>query len=124
VSAVRNYIFCKNKSNIAGIFLFNYDFFSFSREVLKEKSHIDDGIGLPDWRLTLYLLLGWVVIFLTIVKGVKSSGKVAYFLAIFPYIVMITILVRGATLDGAINGIWFFLKPQWKELLNPKVSFQ
>jgi len=90
---------------------------------LKEKNHIDDGIGLPDWRLTLFLLLGWFIIFLTIVKGVKSSGKVAYFLAIFPYIVMITILVRGATLDGAINGIWFFLKPQWKELLNPKVSF-
>ena len=47
--------------------------------VLKELPNIDNGIGLPDWRLTLCLLFSWVVLFLTLVKGVQSSGKVAYF---------------------------------------------
>ncbi|KXJ72615.1 hypothetical protein RP20_CCG017552 [Aedes albopictus] len=88
--------------------------------VLKEKDSIDDGIGAPDWKLTLWLLLAWVVIFLVLVRGVKSSGKVAYFLAIFPYVVLIIILVRALTLDGAVDGVIFFIKPQWDELLNPK----
>lgn len=61
------------------------------------------------------------MVFLVIVRGVKSSGKAAYFMALFPYIVLITLLVRAVTLDGAVNGIIFFLRPQWAELLSPKV---
>lgn len=91
--------------------------------VLKEKDSIDDGIGAPDWKLTLWLLLAWVVIFLVLVRGVKSSGKAAYFLAIFPYVVLIIILVRALTLEGAVDGVIFFIKPQWGELLNPKVWY-
>ncbi|XP_055585925.1 sodium-dependent nutrient amino acid transporter 1 isoform X2 [Uranotaenia lowii] len=89
--------------------------------VLKEKDQIDDGLGTPDWKLALWLLLAWVIIFLVMVRGVKSSGKVAYFLALFPYVVLITILIRALTLDGAWDGVIFFLKPQWSELLNPTV---
>lgn len=95
----------------------------FFREVLKEKDNISAGIGSPDLKLTLFLLLAWIIVFLVIVKGVKSSGKVSYFLALFPYIVMITILVRGMTLDGSIDGILFFLKPVWGEILKPKVWY-
>ncbi|XP_045102699.1 sodium-dependent nutrient amino acid transporter 1-like isoform X2 [Portunus trituberculatus] len=46
--------------------------------VLRMKDDISDGVGLPDWRLTLCLLFSWVVVFLTMAKGVKSSGKVWY----------------------------------------------
>jgi solute carrier family 6 amino acid transporter-like protein 5/7/9/14 len=53
---------------------------------------------------------------------VKSSGKAAYFLALFPYVIMVTLLIRGATLPGAGQGILFFIEPQWEELLNPEVS--
>ncbi|XP_065093534.1 sodium-dependent nutrient amino acid transporter 1 isoform X1 [Ochlerotatus camptorhynchus] len=91
--------------------------------VLREKESIDDGIGAPDWKLTLWLLLAWIIIFLVLVRGVKSSGKAAYFLAIFPYVVMIIILIRALTLEGAIDGVIFFIKPQWGELLNPKVWY-
>jgi SNF family Na+-dependent transporter len=37
---------------------------------------------------------------------------------------MITLLIRGATLPGAGQGILFFIEPQWGELLNPEVSEQ
>ena len=77
---------------------------------------------MPDWKLTLWLLFAWVCIFLVIIRGVKSSGKVSYFLAIFPYIVMIILLIRACTLDGAVDGILYFIRPQWGELLNPKVN--
>ncbi|KAK6643313.1 hypothetical protein RUM43_004818 [Polyplax serrata] len=94
----------------------------FLNEVLHEKDQIDDGIGLPDKNLTLCLALTWFLIMLVVIKGVKSSGKVAYFLALFPYVVLVALLIRGCTLPGALDGIIFFIKPQWSELLNPKVT--
>lgn len=44
--------------------------------MLKQKNYsINDGIGYPDWKLTLCLFGAWIVIFCVIVRGVKSSGK-------------------------------------------------
>ena len=40
------------------------------------KDDISDGIGLPDWRLASCLLLFWIMLFLTLAWGIKSSGKV------------------------------------------------
>lgn len=59
-----------------------------------------------------------------IVKGVKSSGKIAYFLAIFPYVVMIILLMRICTLDGAYEGILYFFTPDFSKLLDPAVGFE
>ena len=53
---------------------------------------------------------------------VASSGKVAYFTALFPYVVLITLLVRGVTLDGASDGILYFINPEWHKLLDVNVS--
>ena len=94
----------------------------FLYSVLKEKENITDGIGLPDLRLTGCLAVCYLVLFLTLWKGVASSGKVAYFTAIFPYVVLFTLLGRGVTLPGAMNGILFYITPQWGELLNIKVT--
>lgn len=94
----------------------------YSKYVLNQTDSIEDGIGVPDWRLTLCLLFSWITIFLVIIRGVKSSGKAAYFLALFPYVVMVTLLIRGATLPGAVDGILFFITPQWDKLLDPTVS--
>ncbi|XP_059223695.1 sodium-dependent nutrient amino acid transporter 1 isoform X2 [Stomoxys calcitrans] len=89
--------------------------------VSKEKDQIDDGLGSPDLYLTLTLFASWIVIFLVIRNGVKSSGKAAYFLALFPYVVLIALLIRAVTLEGAVDGILFFLEPDWGQLANLKV---
>ena len=52
--------------------------------MLRELPNIDGGIGPPEWRLTLCLAVSWLVLFLTLVKGVQSSGKVAYFTGMAP----------------------------------------
>ncbi|XP_063861923.1 sodium-dependent nutrient amino acid transporter 1-like isoform X2 [Scylla paramamosain] len=94
------------------------------KEVLKvDPEGFQNGIGLPDWRLTLCLLLSWMLIFMAQMKGIKSSGKTAYFTALFPYAVLLTLFIRGVTLPGSLKGILFFLTPHWEELLTPKVWF-
>ncbi len=87
---------------------------------------LDRSEGLEDmgpirWQMALCLLLAWVVVFLCIVRGVKSSGKVVYFTATFPYIVLLILLIRGATLPGSLQGVIFYIKPEFDKLLNAKV---
>lgn len=96
---------------------------NFRKEVLHERENINDGIGLPNWELVIGLFVSWAVIFLIIIRGVKSSGKASYFLAIFPYVVLLILLIRALTLEGSIDGIIYFIKPQWEEILNPKVWY-
>ena len=96
-------------------------FFRFG--VLKEKSDISDGLGLPDPPLAGCLAVCWLLIYLSLRKGVSSSGKVAYFTAIFPYVVMLIMLVRGLTLPGAGKGLKFFFTPQWEKLGSLKVWY-
>ncbi|XP_059840112.1 sodium- and chloride-dependent glycine transporter 1 isoform X3 [Hypanus sabinus] len=83
-----------------------------------------DGIGnFGEVRLPLLgcLAVAWFVVFLCLFKGVKSSGKVVYFTATFPYVVLTILFVRGITLKGAVNGITYYLTPQWDKILDAKV---
>ncbi|XP_063846472.1 sodium-dependent nutrient amino acid transporter 1-like [Scylla paramamosain] len=93
------------------------------RYVLRIKEDISDGIGPPEWRLALCLLLFWVLLFFTVAWGIKSSGKVAYFTALFPYVVLVMLLIRGVTLPGAIDGVLYFVTPEWQKLLDPTVWY-
>ncbi|XP_074213413.1 sodium- and chloride-dependent GABA transporter 2 isoform X2 [Camelus bactrianus] len=90
------------------------------RRVLK----ISDGIqhlGALRWELALCLLLAWVVCYFCIWKGVKSTGKVVYFTATFPYLMLVVLLIRGVTLPGAAQGIQFYLYPNLTRLWDPQV---
>lgn len=84
---------------------------------------MDHGIGSPNLPLFGCLTLTWVIEAIVMIKGVKSSGKASYFLAIFPYISMIILLVRAVTLPGALDGIIYFITPQWSEIIKPKVWY-
>lgn len=94
-----------------------------SKEVLREKENIEDGIGLPDWRLTICLFISWLCIFVIVVRGIKSSGKAAYFTAIFPYVVMLILLIRAVTLNGSANGILYFITPDWNKLWTSSIWY-
>lgn len=85
---------------------------------------LSDGIhnmGPPQWDLTFSLLLAWIVCFLCLLKGIKTTGKVVYFTALFPYVVLFILLIRGATLDNAGEGIYYFIVPDFPRLSDARV---
>ena len=45
-----------------------------------------------------------------------------YFTALFPYVVLTILLIRGATLPGAKEGIRVYIVPEWERLKDFNVS--
>lgn len=103
--------------------IFLNNFLSCSNEVIQAKDNISDGIGGPIWSLIGFLALAWFIVFLILSRGIKSSGKASYVLGVFPYVVLIVLLIRALTLPGAFNGIKYFFTPQWDKILLPKVWY-
>ncbi|XP_048349936.1 sodium-dependent proline transporter-like [Sphaerodactylus townsendi] len=82
------------------------------------------GLGDPGpvrWPLALCLFLAWLLIFLCALRGIRSSGKVVYFTATFPYLVIVVLIIRGATLEGSIDGVRFYLSADWSRLHSAQV---
>ncbi|KAI1899701.1 hypothetical protein AGOR_G00064480 [Albula goreensis] len=90
------------------------------REVLQLSSRVGD-LSPVNWKLAMYLLVVWVVCYFCVWKGVKSTGKVVYLTATFPYVMLLVLLIRGVTLPGAAEGIIYYLKPNHTRLGDPQV---
>ncbi|XP_036160864.1 sodium- and chloride-dependent neutral and basic amino acid transporter B(0+) isoform X2 [Myotis myotis] len=81
-------------------------------KVALQRSSGMDETGKIVWYLALCLLLAWIIVGAALFKGIKSSGKVVYFTALFPYVVLLILLIRGATLEGASQGISYYIGAQ------------
>lgn len=94
---------------------------SFSGKVL----HVSEGIdhlGVIRWELAACLILAWILVYFSIWKSVKSSGRVLYFTATFPYVLILAFLAHSVTLEGSDVGLSYFFKPQWELLGDSKAS--
>nr|XP_045718549.1 sodium- and chloride-dependent transporter XTRP3 isoform X2 [Mirounga angustirostris] len=102
------------------------------RKTLNISPSIQDS-GHVQWEPALCLILAWLVVYLCILRGTESTGKVVYFTALLPYCVLVVYLVRGLTLHGATNGLAYMFTPkawfsspvpclalQLEQLANPK----
>lgn len=83
-----------------------------------------DNFGTPSWSLALCLLLAWILVAACLFMGIKSSGKVVFVTATFPYLVLIILLIRGVTLQGSGKGISFYVNPDFNLIFSVKVSEQ
>uniref|UniRef100_A0A7N8XFR8 Transporter n=1 Tax=Mastacembelus armatus TaxID=205130 RepID=A0A7N8XFR8_9TELE len=90
------------------------------REALRLSSSLDE-LGPISWKLALCLAIVWLTCYFCVWKGVKSTGKVVYLTATFPYVMLFVLLVRGVTLPGAAQGIIYYLKPNHTRLADPQV---
>uniref|UniRef100_A0A4W6FAN7 Transporter n=1 Tax=Lates calcarifer TaxID=8187 RepID=A0A4W6FAN7_LATCA len=90
------------------------------RRVLGLSAGIEE-VGRIRWDLAGCLLLSWIICYFCIWKGVKTSGKIVYFTATFPYVMLVALLIRGLTLPGAEDGIRFYLSPDHTRLADPQV---
>ncbi|KAM6946141.1 sodium- and chloride-dependent GABA transporter 2-like [Aplochiton taeniatus] len=90
------------------------------RRVLSISGGIEE-MGSVRWELLLCLIVMWVICYFCIWKGVKSTGKVVYFTATFPYVMLLVLLIRGLTLPGALQGVVFYLYPEPSRLSDPQV---
>ena len=92
------------------------DYFSHQMLRLKDDSTWEN-MGQFQPHLIITLVIAWFFVFISLIKGVKSSGKVVYFTALYPYAILIILFVRGVTLPGAVDGIQWYITPDWDRLL-------
>ncbi|XP_043205803.1 sodium- and chloride-dependent GABA transporter ine-like isoform X2 [Amphibalanus amphitrite] len=101
----------------------------FSHRVLEISSGVSD-LGTIRIPLMLTLLLAWVLVYFSIWKSIRSSGKggasavcrqVVYVTVIAPYLLLTAFLWRALTLEGASTGIRYLFQPHWQLLADSKV---
>lgn len=90
------------------------------RNILGISSGIDD-LGSIKWDLFFSLLVAWIIVYFCIFRGMKSSSVVVYTTAIMPYIFLFILLIRGLFLPGAMEGIRYYLQPDWEKLTHFQV---
>ncbi|XP_041376722.1 sodium-dependent neutral amino acid transporter B(0)AT3-like [Gigantopelta aegis] len=74
-----------------------------------------------NWKMVVGLIGAWSIVYMCMIKGIKSSGKVVYFTATFPYVVLVIFFFRGITLRGFEKGIQHLFVPEWEKLKDPAV---
>uniref|UniRef100_A0A2C9KRH2 Uncharacterized protein n=1 Tax=Biomphalaria glabrata TaxID=6526 RepID=A0A2C9KRH2_BIOGL len=84
--------------------------------VLEISPGLEDLNGLP-WHSALALFVSFALVLLCVIRGVKSVGKVVYVTATFPFILLTILIIRGATLPGALDGFLFYVTPDWSKLM-------
>ncbi|KAK3734300.1 hypothetical protein RRG08_058456 [Elysia crispata] len=92
----------------------------YKEDILHDSGTITE-IGDVQWHLLLGNFVAYAIIFLVLYRGIQSLGKVVYFTAIFPYILLTILLVRAAMLDGSLNGVKYYLTPKWERLKDATV---
>ncbi|KKL17312.1 hypothetical protein LCGC14_2486820, partial [marine sediment metagenome] len=70
--------------------------------------------------ITLSLGVIWALMYLCIFRGVRLVGKVVLWTVPLPWIMLLILTIRGLTLDGAAQGLNFYLDPNWAKLADPE----
>ena len=73
------------------------------------------------WELVGCLLAAWILVCISSINGVKTHGKVVYFTSLFPYVVFFILFAKAISLDGASDGISWYLTPKPEFMLKAEV---
>ncbi|XP_056643755.1 sodium-dependent dopamine transporter [Diorhabda sublineata] len=94
----------------------------FNRAILElHQSQGLHDLGAIKWDIALCLLAVYIICYFSLWKGISTSGKVVWFTALFPYAVLLILLVRGITLPGSAEGIQYYLSPNFEAIGSAEV---
>jgi len=71
--------------------------------------------------VVLGLIVIWLLVFIILYKGVNRIGKIVAITVPLPTILLIILTIRGLTLPGAIEGISYYLTPDFSRLSDVNV---
>jgi len=91
----------------------NAETFFFARYLRFNETY---SLGHIRWPIVLSLVAVWSGMYLCIFKGVKLVSKVVLWTVPLPWLMLFILTVRGLTLDGAIQGLEYYLEPNWAAL--------
>lgn len=90
----------------------------FDHKVLGISNSLEE-IGGLQWNLFVCLGFGWLMVYFILRKGLHQSGKIIWFSALFPYGILLVMLIRAVTLEGAGDGLLYYVIPRWDVLTTP-----
>ena len=75
-------------------------------------------LGGVRWPIVISLAVIWIGMYFCIFKGVKWVSKIVLWTVPLPWLMLMVLTVRSLTLDGAIQGLEYYLEPDWSALKN------
>eukprot|EP01080_Neovahlkampfia_damariscottae_P005225 gene5225-8837_t len=87
----------------------------FYNVVLQRSAHLWDFQGIS-WRVLIGLAITWVIIFISIWRGVSSIQFVSYITVPLPFVVFVILFIRSLFLPGSWDGIYYYLYPDFSKL--------
>ena len=94
---------------------------------LKEMSGLDPEVhswtnfGELQWPLVLCMMATWIIIALALYSGIQYSTYLIYFASLYPFFFLIILWIISFTLQGAMDGVNYFLSWNGTELADIKV---
>ena len=77
-------------------------------------------LGKIQWHIVLALVITWLAMYLCICRGVKTVSKVVLWTVPLPWLMLLILTIRGLTLEGAVQGLEYYLEPNWSRLTDPE----
>ncbi len=71
--------------------------------------------------LVVGMVLTWGFIYWVLRKGVMRVGKVVLFTVPIPWLCLVILFVRGVTLPNAVEGLAFYLTPDFSKIFDPEI---
>jgi len=89
--------------------------FFFDQYLQYNETHKMGQVRLP---IVISLLAIWIGMYFSIFRGVKWIGKIVLWAVPLPLLMLFILVIRGLTLEGAMQGLEYYLEPDWSALKN------
>lgn len=76
------------------------------------------GFSIP---VLIGLVITWVVVFLSMRKGVEKMAKLVKWIVIIPVALLVVMCIQAVSMPGAADGIRYYITPDWSALGDPNV---